>query len=295
MPSLSRAWLLGLLWLGVGSSGCLFPVIDFDDHSAPHALSLRARPQGYAHVSPTAGAPLPAVHASITPLAPRQHASARARPTAVTPSKPSVIAPDVPAPELPTPADAASCHRMLRAEGIRFQVVDTKLTPGVRWPVRFMGPVAGVTFEPNERDNAATYGVLDCRLALTLHEWAGDLRRAGITRVAYYSMYRPFAHVGGGSRVSSHAYGMAIDAARFTLRSGTELNVLEDWEGRARGEPPCPPRAEESRGGRLLRSVTCGAADRKLFQVVLTPHYNHAHDNHVHLEIKPEVDWTYVR
>jgi hypothetical protein len=44
-----------------------------------------------------------------------------------------------------------------------------------------------------------------------------------------------------------------------------------------------------------LRSVTCSAADRKLFQVVLTPHYNHAHANHVHLEIKPEVDWTYVR
>jgi hypothetical protein len=28
---------------------------------------------------------------------------------------------------------------------------------------------------------------------------------------------------------------------------------------------------------------------------VLTPHYNRAHENHVHLEIKPEVDWTYVR
>jgi hypothetical protein len=45
----------------------------------------------------------------------------------------------------------------------------------------------------------------------------------------------------------------------------------------------------------LLRGVTCAAADRKLFQVVLTPHYNKAHENHVHLELKPEVDWTYVR
>jgi hypothetical protein len=108
-------------------------------------------------------------------------------------------------------------------------------------------------------------------------------------------MYRPFARIGNGQRVSGHAHGMAIDASRFTLQNGAILNVLEDWEGRDRGEAPCPARADESSGGRLLRAITCGAADRNLFQVVLTPHYNSAHDNHVHLEIKPDVNWTFVR
>lgn len=182
---------------------------------------------------------------------------------------------------------------MLRAEGIRFRMVSKALAQGVHWPIRLTGPVAGVTFEPGDPDEK--FAVLDCRLALALHAWAGDLRRAGVRRVGYYSMYRPFARIGGGSRVSGHAHGMAIDAARFTLQNGAVLNVLEDWEGRDRGDAPCPPRADESSGGRLLRKITCSAADRNLFQVVLTPHYNSAHNNHVHLEIKPEVDWTFVR
>jgi hypothetical protein len=45
----------------------------------------------------------------------------------------------------------------------------------------------------------------------------------------------------------------------------------------------------------LLRSVVCEAIDSQLFQVVLTPHHDRAHENHVHLELKPEVNWTYVR
>jgi hypothetical protein len=27
---------------------------------------------------------------------------------------------------------------------------------------------------------------------------------------------------------------------------------------------------------------------------VLTPHHDRAHQNHVHLELVPDVDWTYV-
>jgi hypothetical protein len=308
MPSLYRARLFGLAWLALSLSGCLFPVIDFEDHSTPHNLSLRARPtEGYANLGPRPSSRRAST--GLTALPPRQHGqsgqeageakpAARARATSTRLRElagGSVIAPDVPAPELPTPADAASCHQLLRDEGIHFKVVDTAIAPGVRWPIRLSGAVGGVTFEPNERDAEATYGVLDCQLALALHAWAGDLRRAGVRRVLYYSMYRPFAHIAGGPRVSGHAHGMAIDAARFVLRDGVALDVLEDWEGRAHGQAPCPPRTDESSGGRLLRAITCSAADRKLFQVVLTPHYNHAHDNHVHLEIKPEVDWTYVR
>jgi hypothetical protein len=44
-----------------------------------------------------------------------------------------------------------------------------------------------------------------------------------------------------------------------------------------------------------MRGVICAAVQRDLFQVVLTPHHDAAHANHVHLEIRPGVDWTYVR
>lgn len=288
MPSQHRALLCGSLWLCLSTSigGCLFPVIDFEDHSAPQSVAVRARTGGYAHTSPH-GVATHARGSGLVALPPRQHAVPPGQ------TRASVLAPDVPAPELPTPADAASCHQMLRAQGIRFRVIAGALAKGVHWPVRLTGPVAGVIFEPGDPDE--TFAVLDCRLALVLHEWAGDLRRAGVRRVGYYSMYRPFARIGSGPRVSGHAHGMAIDAARFTMQNGAVLNVLEDWEARDRGDAPCPMRADESGGGRTLRAITCSAADRNLFQVVLTPHYNSAHDNHVHLEIKPEVNWTFVR
>jgi hypothetical protein len=287
MPSQRRAWLCGSLFLCLGTSGCLFPVIDFDDHSAPQSIAMRARPGQHANLSRT-GTQLASTR--VTALPPRQRT--RVEPARKT-QRPSVIAPDVPAPEHPMPSDIASCHRSLRAEGVPFRAISPNLAKGVLWPVRLTGPVGGVTFEPNDPDD--TFEVLDCRLALALVDWASDLRRVGVRRVHYYSMYRPFATIGGGKRVSGHAHGMAIDASRFTLRNGAVLNVLDDWEGRARGEAPCPMRDDESTAGRMLRGITCSVADRNLFQVVLTPHYNHAHDNHVHLELKPDVDWTFVR
>ena len=88
---------------------------------------------------------------------------------------------------------------------------------------------------------------------------------------------------------------LAIDAARFHLRNGDVIAVLDDWDERERGGAPCPVRASEDRPGRILRSVVCRAVERDLFQVVLTPHHDLDHQNHVHLEVVPGIDWSYVR
>src|SRR5688572_15834653 len=115
MLSQHRALRCGSLWLclAMSLSGCLFPVIDFDDHSAPQSVAVRARTGGYAHMSPNGVA----THArgGLIALPPRQHAykPSTQRATPQRPARASVLAPDVPAPELPTPADAASCHQML--------------------------------------------------------------------------------------------------------------------------------------------------------------------------------------
>jgi hypothetical protein len=249
-------------------SACLFPVIDFEDHSATHALAFR------------------------TPRAAMQPTAAgNWRP--VLASNGSVIGPAVPEPERPNPVSQRTCLEALRKAGVRFSSIASDQAPGVLWPIRLTAPIKGVTFEPQER--SAVYATLDCRLGLALAAWASDLQRIGVRRVAYYSMYRPNARIASTGHVSGHAHGMAIDAARFTLQNGEEAVVLEDWEGRKRDQAPCPMRRDEARSSRLLRAATCSAVDRKLFQVVLTPHYNRAHDNHVHLELKPDVGWTYVR
>jgi hypothetical protein len=206
---------------------------------------------------------------------------------------PSVIAPVVPAPELQANERPTQCHVALSQAGVRYQTLSNPVAPGVRDPIRLLGPIHGVTFEQLEHD--ATFAILDCRLALSLLAWSSDLRRERVRRVDYYSMYRPGARVHGDGPVSGHAHGLAIDAARFTLDNGVSFDVLDDWEGRKHGQAPCPMRRDESAGSRVLRSVTCAGVDDQLFQIVLTPHYNKAHENHVHLERKPDVDWTYVR
>ena len=46
--------------------------------------------------------------------------------------------------------------------------------------------------------------------------------------------------------------------------------------------------------GRELQSILCEAADERLFTYMLTPHFNKAHADHMHLEVKPGVKWFLV-
>jgi hypothetical protein len=38
----------------------------------------------------------------------------------------------------------------------------------------------------------------------------------------------------------------------------------------------------------------CEAKDLRLFHAILTPHFNRAHSDHLHLEIKPDTAWFLV-
>ena len=273
---LRAAWVTAC---AVSLGACAFPIIEFDQSPPAHRLAYVAN-------DPTESR---TATGRVVIGEPK-----RSRSTANRRTRASVMAPYIPEPEDERSAGSVTeCHRTLSAAGVRFEVLPRSAAPGVRWPIRLRSSIRGVTFEALDKD--PTHSILDCRLGLALLRWAPDLRRAGVRRVEHFSMYRPGARVAGSGAVSGHAHGMAIDAARFTLRSGAVIDVLDDWEGRRRGQSPCPVRREEGRASRVLRTVTCAAVDDQLFQVVLTPHYNKAHENHVHLEEKPDVDWTYVR
>jgi hypothetical protein len=299
--------LLGLCCLA--DSACAFPIIEFEEHSAPRRLSYRhveASPPPTAATQPQPVRLTRLTQSQPATRAPRPLARAQASPGSAPrdnydmPPEPepqpraSVVAPAIPRPEQPAPLGERACHERLSAAGVRFSALREQDAPGVAWPIRLLGPIHGVLFAVADEDSSV-HDILDCRLALALVRWAGDLRQAGVRRVDHFSMYRPGARIHGDGAISGHAHGLAIDAARFTTESGAVVDVLDDWEGRKRGQAPCPLRSEESGASRLLRRVTCSAVDHKLFSVVLTPHYNKDHDNHVHLEVKPDVDWMFVR
>ncbi len=187
---------------------------------------------------------------------------------------------------------AGECRRLLRNASVRFDPLTRKEAPAIAEPVTLRSSLLGVQFEP--ANGMAKNGTVDCRLAVALLAWAPILRDAGVVRVEHFSTYRPGARVRGTGKVSGHAHAMAIDAARFELRDGRVLVVDEDWDEREHGGAPCPVRRSENDAGRVLRQVVCRAVERDLFQVVITPHHDRAHQNHVHLEVVPEVDWSFV-
>jgi hypothetical protein len=185
------------------------------------------------------------------------------------------------------------CRRILERSKVSYEAVPDDAAPRVHAPVYVFSPLSGVSFSPT--NGIGEQGMLDCRLAVALLAWAPILQRNGVVKVEHYSTYRRGAHVARSSKMSGHARALAIDAARFHLEDGRVLDVVEDWDERERGGDPCGERRREDAGGKLLRRVVCEAVEQSLFQVVITPHHDRAHQNHVHLELVPNVDWTYVR
>lgn len=191
------------------------------------------------------------------------------------------------------PQTAAACEASLKQAGIDFRKVSTAAADGIAWPIRLVGPIAGVRIEGGDKPEAET-NYLDCRLAATLLVWAPSLRARGIVGIDHFSMYRAQAHVDGGEKLSGHAAGRAIDLGRLELQDGRKLNILDAWKNRKAGADPCGSYRDDA-AGELLREVVCDAAQRGLFQVIVTPHHNAAHADHVHLEIDPQASSLWIR
>lgn len=81
--------------------------------------------------------------------------------------------------------------------------------------------------------------------------------------------------IGGGEKGnwSEHAGGNAIDVAAFVLQGGRRISVREDWAAQSsRGE-------SASAFLHMVRDAACTG-----FSTVLSPDYNAAHADHLHLD-----------
>jgi hypothetical protein len=211
--------------------------------------------------------------------------------------EPSVI--DAPPPLAPLPEGRAVgrtspdlCLDLLVAHEVGFEPVDPEAAPGIEAPVRLVGPIGGVSLGSSSRTwNNEVY---DCRLVLALLAWSSELAEAGVVRIDHASSYRPGARVSASGAPSGHAAGLALDVMRFHRADGSVLDVLDLWSSAERGADPCGDGHDDPGDLAALRALVCGAAEADLFQIVLTPHFNETHRNHVHLEVRPDVEWSYV-
>lgn len=121
---------------------------------------------------------------------------------------------------------------------------------------------------------------MTCPLALTLVDFDHDVVQPAAARhfgqrvraIRQLGAYSCRVRMGSG-RLSTHAFGQAIDIAAFELNDGARVTVKEHWRD------PGPR-------GRFLREIARLACER--FNVVLTPNSDAAHADHFHFDIGPD-------
>ena len=120
-----------------------------------------------------------------------------------------------------------------------------------------------------------------CAVAAGLSLWlekrvkpaARDVFGSELIGIEHYGAYSCRRLYGRGSGPwSEHATGNAIDIAAFVVADGTRISVLRDWNGGG------------AKGDFLheVRNEACG-----IFGTVLSPDYNAAHRDHLHLDQQP--------
>ena len=178
------------------------------------------------------------------------------------------------------------CRAQLDAWKIPYEVPDDPPV-SIDAPIRFTGPVVGVTFAiPWTATNGND--VLDCRLGVALAEWAVLLRERKVVEVRLYSFYRHGARHGvtaarAQGQLSQHHYGLAIDARWFVLDGGEVLDVAADFVDPGTDDT-CSGASDDAEASVLL-DIYCTAWSARLFHVQLSPAHNREHANHFHLDV----------
>jgi hypothetical protein len=192
------------------------------------------------------------------------------------------------------------CHRELERRNLPVKIIEEPYT-GLDAPTRLEGKLHEVLFRTdfdNGSNEPSVYSLIDCRLILGLDDFAKLLNDKGIVEVVYSSSYRPPPKSAPETkRGHHHAGGLAIDVHRLRSTELGWLSVEKDFHGRE-GSTVCGPHAQPptpvTKNATVLRELVCGANERRLFQLILTPNYDRPHRNHFHLEVTPDVRWFIV-
>ena len=176
-------------------------------------------------------------------------------------------------------SDPPRCRALLARAGAAFTALPPRRESaqcGFRDAVRF-GP-REIGYRP------ADLG-LACPLAAALLVWEREVVQAAaqrhfgrrVTAIDHYGGYSCRRLYGRGeSAWSEHAGANALDVAAFRLGDGTRIAVVSDWR-------------DHGARGRFLREVRDGGC--RLFATVLSPDYNEAHRDHLHLDQADRGEW----
>ncbi|HLL22884.1 MAG TPA: extensin family protein [Kofleriaceae bacterium] len=191
----------------------------------------------------------------------------------------------VPAVAAANPDDVMTdCKAELERRGVAFKSVKR---PGVANGVEITGPLGGVPFAGEQAL------VIDCSLAVSLDEAGAYLRELGVEKVGFSSAYSR-RNVRGTNRPSKHSFGLAIDVHAFDVVQLGALRIDRDYEQGLGDAVDCVGQPL-TQGGAVLKILQCQLVRSGLFRLVLSPDYDDAHHDHLHLEVKPWDERTALR
>ncbi len=285
-------WLLRAILPPLGillvSSGCVSRPPPRPTEPAP-AQTVRASEPATAE--PTPAPEPPASEVPEEPLARQDPEDAGAPEAPAQPEEPQPF--HQPLPPFALPADSLAVkHANLSPSACRQEVARRKLpvkrdgrpTPGVATALRFTGPLNGVRFLT--AGWKSPFGVMDCRLVLAFEAMADVLHEHGVAQVNVGTMYRRGSKL-QSRKPSQYAHALAADIVGFRLEDGRELVIERDFAGEL-GAPVCGPEtrlSEPTAEAVALRNLVCDLARRQLFHYMLTPNYDGAHHDHLHVDI----------
>ncbi len=173
-----------------------------------------------------------------------------------------------------TTHETAQCHADLRAAGVTFRPLPDKQT----------GPGCGLSgtvqlLEIGVPVNNLT--AIRCGEARAFVTWARNAvapaayqmlgsELARIDSMGSYACRNIVGSARNSGRRSGHAIANAIDIGGFVLKDGRKITILNDWNS-------ADPQVRQ-----FLQTIRASACKR--FGTVLSPDYNAAHRNHLHLE-----------
>jgi hypothetical protein len=178
--------------------------------------------------------------------------------------------------------DAPRCRALLARAGVRFRALPPRADGpqcGYDGAVRFTSRGSRtILYRP---DGLGT----ECAVAAALMMWEWNFvqpaaqrrfgrRVASIEHFGSYSCRRMYGR--GTGPWSEHARANALDVAAFVLGDGRRISVAGDWR-------------DNGAKGAFLHDVRDGACH--LFATTLSPDYNAAHRDHLHLDEAGRGQW----
>lgn len=177
----------------------------------------------------------------------------------------------------------ADCLAALDALGVEATVHHYSPVP-IATPVVLHSKVRGVVFRKTRHD--ADF-IVSCELAARLPTIAEIVRRYGVHTVDVLSSYRrePLS--------SYHTAGLGLDIDAFHAERG-EINVLHHFVNEP-GHLTCYGPTRDDWRAQTLLNIACDLANSHQFSTVITPSYGRGHDDHFHIDARPNDPRIYMR